>query len=428
MKVLVIGSGGREHALVWKIRQSPRVEKVWCAPGNGGISEDAECVSAEGKDVGSLADLAGRLQADLTVVGPELPLVEGIADEFSKRGLRIVGPSKEAARLEGSKVFAKEFLVRHEIPTASLYGIFDTPGDAYSALCAVDWPVVIKADGLAAGKGVQVMPTPDDATAFIDRLMEQREFGEAGDRVILEEALPGQELSYIVLTDGEYILPMIPTRDHKRAFDGDQGPNTGGMGAFSTDGLLTPELETTIQTTIVEPAVRGMAAEGNPYGGFLYFGLMLTPQGPKVLEFNCRMGDPETQAIVMRMDFDLVEALEALLAGRLASFQPTWKKGASVCVVMASKGYPGSYEKGLMITGLPKPDPKGDVAVFHAGTRREGEKFYTSGGRVLGVTATHSDLASAAKAGYELCSNIAFDGVHYRRDIGQTGQRGAAGS
>lgn len=221
MKVLVIGSGGREHALVWKIRQSPRVKKVWCAPGNGGISQDAECVAAKAKDVGSLADLAARLQADLTVVGPELPLVEGIVDEFAKRGLRIVGPSKEAARLEGSKVFAKEFLVRHKIPTASLYGIFDTPGDVYSALCAVDWPVVIKADGLAAGKGVQVTPTPDDATAFIDRLMEQREFGEAGDRVILEEALPGRELSYIVLTDGEHILPMISTRDHKRAFDSD---------------------------------------------------------------------------------------------------------------------------------------------------------------------------------------------------------------
>ena len=330
MKILVIGSGGREHALVWKLQKGAGVEKVWCAPGNGGISQDAECVAADVKDVAALAALAEKLRPDLTVVGPELPLVSGIVDEFDRRGLPIFGPTCGAAQLEGSKVFAKEFLERHSIPTAPVYGIYDSPGDAYSALCAVDWPCVIKADGLSAGKGVLVAPTPDDATAFIERLMEKREFGDAGSKVVMEEALEGEELSYIVLTDGDHIIPMAPTRDHKRAFDGDQGPNTGGMGAYSADGMIASEIEEQILSRIVRPTLAGMQKEGHPYRGFLYFGLMLTKSGPQVLEFNCRMGDPEAQPIVVRMDFDLAAALRAAREGGLAGFTAKWKPGASV--------------------------------------------------------------------------------------------------
>jgi phosphoribosylamine--glycine ligase len=429
MKLLVVGAGGREHALVWKLRESAQAEKVWCAPGNGGISQHAECVAAEVKNVVALAELAERIQADLTVVGPELPLVLGVVDEFEGRGLRILGPSRAAARLEASKVFAKEFMARHGIPTAPAYGVYDAPGDVYSALCAVEWPVAIKADGLCAGKGVLVASLPDEATAFLERLMEKREFGEAGDRVLLEEALVGEELSYIVLTDGEHFLPMAPTRDHKRVFDGDRGPNTGGMGAYSTDGLVSPSLEKTIIETIVVPTLRGMASEGRPYRGFLYFGLMLTREGPKVLEFNCRMGDPEAQPIVMRMDFDPVEAIEAALAGELDNFSAGWKPGASVCVVMASRGYPGEYEVGKRIRGLDKVCDAGDVVVFHAGTKREDSNYYTYGGRVLGVTARGPDLGSAAKLAYDACSCLAFEGAHFRRDIGMRvgGVRAARG-
>ncbi len=418
MKILVIGSGGREHALVWKLRQSPRVEKIWCAPGNGGISQDAECHAVDVQDVAALAALAARLKPDLTVVGPEAPLVLGVTDEFARRGWAIIGPSKQAAQLEGSKVFAKEFLARQGIPTAGLYGVYDSPGDAYGALCAVDWPVVVKADGLCAGKGVMVAPNPDEATAFIERLMEKREFGEAGARVILEEALTGEELSFIVLADGESILPLAPARDHKRVFDGDQGPNTGGMGAYSTPSLLKPELGRRIFETIVRPAVQGMAKEGRPYSGFLYFGLMLTDDGPKVLEFNCRMGDPEAQALVPRMDFDLADAFEKLVAGNLGSLKASWKTESSVCVVMASKGYPGAYETGKRIEGLEALYSKTGVAVFHAATRLEGNNYYTSGGRVLGVTALGADLGAASTACYDVFRSIRFEGAHYRTDIG----------
>lgn len=421
MKVLVIGGGGREHALVWKLRRSPQVEKLWCAPGNGGIARDADCIPADTKDVSAMVALAERLRPDLTVVGPELPLVLGLADEFLRRGLTIVGPSKQAAELEGSKVFAKRFLERHGIPTASVYGVYDSPGDAYGALCAVDWPVAIKADGLCGGKGVLVTPSPDEATAFIERLMEKREFGESGARVLMEEALEGEELSFIVLTDGQHILPLAPTRDHKRVFDGDEGPNTGGMGAYSSDNLLSPELEKAILGTIVKPAIQGMAAEGRPYKGFLYFGLMLTPAGPKVLEFNCRMGDPEAQPMVVRMDFDLAEALAAVAAGRLDNIKMAWKDGASVCVVMASGGYPGDFQVGALIEGLPEVPTPEDVVVFHAGTRREGANYYTSGGRVLGVTAVGLDLQAAIARCYEAVSKIQFEGAHYRRDIGARG-------
>src|SRR5438445_2074826 len=286
MKVLVIGGGGREHALVWRLKESSRVDRVVCAPGNGGILAEAECVAAEAGDVGGLVALAERLGPDLTVVGPELPLVRGIADEFSKRNWRIVGPTKRAAQIEGSKIFAKEFLRRHNIPTAELYGVYDSPGDAYSALCAVDWPVVVKADGLCAGKGVLVTASPDEATGFIERLMEKRELGAGGERVLLEETLEGEELSYIVLTDGERAAALAPARDHKRAFDGNQGPNTGGMGAYTSDTLLPAALERTIVETIVQPAIRGLRGDGIRYRGLVYFGLMLTAQGPKMMELH----------------------------------------------------------------------------------------------------------------------------------------------
>ncbi|MBI3661970.1 MAG: phosphoribosylamine--glycine ligase [Acidobacteria bacterium] len=428
MKILVIGGGGREHALVWKLRQSPQVEKLWCAPGNGGISQDAECVAAPPSgmgDVAGLAALAERLRPDLTVVGPELPLVNGIVDEFTRRGMKIVGPSQAAAQLEGSKVFAKDFLVRHGIPAAATYGVHDSPGAAYSALCAVDWPVVIKADGLCAGKGVLVAPTPDDATAFIERLMDKKEFGAAGEKVLLEEALEGEELSYIVLTDGEHVMPMAPAQDHKRVFDGDQGPNTGGMGAYSIDGLLPQELEETIRRSIVEPTIQGLVSDGMPYRGFLYFGLMVTPDGPKVLEFNCRMGDPEAQAVVLRMDFDLAEALMAVAEKRLHQVKAKWNPAASACVVMASGGYPGEFVAGKKIEGLPLD--KGDAVVFHAGTKRENDIYYTCSGRVLAVGAPGRDLAEALKRTYEAVSRIRFEDTHYRKDIGARALKKALG-
>ena len=428
MKVLVIGGGGREHALVWRLKESSRVDRVVCAPGNGGILAEAECVAAEAGDVGGLVALAERLGPDLTVVGPELPLVRGIADEFSKRNWRIVGPTKRAAQIEGSKIFAKEFLRRHNIPTAELYGCYDSPGDAYSALCAVDWPVVIKADGLCAGKGVFVGPNPDKATAFIERVMEKNELGPGGRRVLLEEALEGEELTFIVVTDGERYAPLVPTRDHKRVFDGNQGPNTGGMGAFSSDDLLPPGLRQIIISNIVEPTLRGFAAEGIRYQGFLYIGLMLTLSGPKVLEFNCRLGDPEAQAIAARMDFDLAEILNDLAAGQLVPAKLRWKPGASVCVVLASGGYPGNFKSGKRIEGLTGAGQINGVKILHAGTKRQNDSLLTSGGRVLGVTASGPTLEAAVGAAYETVGKIHFEGMHYRKDIGTgAGRRIAAG-
>jgi len=420
LKILVIGSGGREHALCWKLRQSSSVEKVYCCPGNGGIENDAECLAWDGKDVGAAADLASRIGADLTVVGPELPLVSGITDEFARRGLKILGPTRQAAQLEGSKVFAKKFMERHRIPTAALYGIFDSAIDAYGELCEVDWPLVVKADGLCAGKGVLVTSSPDEATAFIDRLMERREFGAAGSHVVFEEGLTGEELSYIILTDGNDFIPMAPTRDHKRAYDGNEGPNTGGMGAYSTDDILPRELETKIVETVVRPTLRGLVADGIPYCGFLYFGLMLTSDGPKLLEFNCRMGDPETEAIVLRGDFDFAQACLDTVEGRLANVHPIWSPEAALCVVMASEGYPGHPKTGIPIKGIEPGRTLAQAVVFHAGTRRKGDIYYTSGGRVLMVSASGHSLAEARRLVYDTISNIAFHGAHFRRDIAAT--------
>src|SRR6202044_521294 len=340
MKILIIGGGGREHAIAWKLRQSARVEKIWCAPGNGGISRDAECVALNLSDVTATADLAVKLGADLTVVGPEMPLVRGVADEFARRGLTILGPSQKAAQLEGSKIFAKEFMQLHEIPTADVYGVFDDKQEALAALGSVEWPLVIKADGLCAGKGVLVTSSEKEAAGFVGKLFDGGEFGEAGKRVLYERALSGSELSYIILTDGEKFISLAPTRDHKRAYDDDRGPNTGGMGTYSSGDMLSPELEDKIIAKIVKPTLTGLRKEGMPYRGFIFFGLMLTSDGPKVLEYNCRLGDPETQSILLRAGFDFARACMNAAHGKLGGSRANWFRGASACVVLASEGYP----------------------------------------------------------------------------------------
>jgi phosphoribosylamine--glycine ligase len=419
MKILVIGGGGREHALVWKLKQGPRVEKLWCAPGNGGIAAEAECVAIDAGDVAGLVAFAEENRPDLTVVGPELPLVNGIGDAFRERGWGIVGPSKQAAQLEGSKIFSKEFLQRHEIPTSKMYGAFESAKEAYAALRNVTWPVVIKADGLCAGKGVLVAQDLDEARDFIERVMEKNELGAGGKRILLEEGLEGDELSFIVVTDGKTYAPLVPTRDHKRVFDGNQGPNTGGMGAYSTDDLLPEPLRKTIVSTMVEPTLAGLAADGIPYQGFLYIGLMLTSSGPKVLEFNCRLGDPETQAIVARMDFDLADVLQDAAVGNLKASKLRWKPGASACVVLASGGYPGKFPSGKRIEGLTASEQITGVKVLHAGTKRVGEEVLTGGGRVLGVTAVGPNLGAALGSAYAAAERIHFDGMHYRKDIGR---------
>jgi len=394
------------------------VEKIWCAPGNGGIAAEAECVAIDAGDVAGLVALAEEIRPDLTVVGPELPLVNGLVDAFRGRGWAVVGPSKQAAQLEGSKIFAKEFLERHHIPTAKMFGTFDSARDACAVLGSVTWPVVIKADGLCAGKGVFVAPDFEAARGFIERVMEKNELGAGGKRILLEDALEGEELSFIILIDGKTYTPLVPTRDHKSVFDGNQGPNTGGMGAYSADDLLPEQLRAKIVSTIVEPTLAGFAADGIHYQGFLYIGLMLTKSGPKVLEFNCRLGDPETQAIVARIDFDLAEVLRDAASGNLNPTKLKWKSGASVCLVLASGGYPGKFETGKAISGLTAAEQITGVKVLHAGTKRLGEAIVTGGGRVLGVAAAASSLEATLSAAYSAASLIHFDGMHYRKDIG----------
>jgi phosphoribosylamine--glycine ligase len=428
MKILVIGGGGREHALVWKLRQSSHVEKIWCAPGNGGIGAEAECLPADPADLAGLVALAERIEPDLTVVGPELPLVNGIGDAFRQHKRPIIAPSQLAARLEGSKIFSKQFLQRHNIPTAQMYGAYDSPAEAYARLRSVKWPVVIKADGLCAGKGVFLASDPIAATDFIKRLMEKNELGHGGRRVMLEETLEGEELSFIIVTDGERYAPLTPTRDHKRVFDGNEGPNTGGMGAYSTDDLLPENLRQAIFSDVVEPTIHGLAADSIRYQGFLYFGLMLTESGPRVLEFNCRLGDPETQAIVARMDFDLAEVLADVAAGHLDPSKLRWRLGASVCVVLTARGYPGKFQTHKEIRGLTDVSGINGVEIFHAGTTRVGDSIVTSGGRVLGVTAVGTSLNAALSVAYEAAGRIHFDGMHYRKDIaGQPNRVQAAG-
>ena len=418
MKILVIGGGGREHALVWKLKQSAGVEKIWCAPGNGGISNDAECIAVNISVLAEMVSLAERLRPDLTVIGPELPLVLGLADELRRLGFAVVGPGRDAARLEGSKVYAKEFLARHGIPTAKMYGVFDSAVEAKAALGDIEGPLVIKADGLCAGKGVLVTSSRAEAEEFIERAMVRGEFGEAGRRILLEEGLRGQELSYIVLTDGTRVIPMAPARDYKRAYDGDEGPNTGGMGAYSEDSLLPAELEECIKRDVVQPTISGLRADGLDYRGFLYFGLMITPEGPKILEYNCRLGDPETQAIMLRADFDLAELLMAAANGDLGSREARWKPGASCYVVLAAKGYPERPEMGVEIFGLGRVGSDLRRVVFHAGTRRQEGHYYVSGGRVLGVGAGDVSVESARRLCYDTISMISAAGCRFRRDIG----------
>ncbi len=418
MKVLVIGSGGREHALVWKLRQSPRVTKIYCAPGNGGIaSEDAaECLPADMKSVDSLVELANRLQPDLTVVGPEVPLQLGVVDEFNRRGWRIFGPTSAAAQLESSKSFAKEFMQRHHIPTAH-YAICDSIEELRKALGHFSTPVVVKADGLAAGKGVVICATKEEAAEAAAEMFSGNLVGEAGARVVLEECLKGDELSFLVISDGERVAPLVAAQDHKRVGDGDTGPNTGGMGAYSTPAIMDNAMRDWLVQHVARPVVAGMKAEGAEYKGILYCGLMMTAKGPMVLEFNCRFGDPETQPILMRLESDLLDALEASVDGRVSDGDFKWSNDAAVCVVMASGGYPGSYAVGKKISGLTDGEKIGGVKVFHAGTSKRDGEYYTSGGRVLGVTARAGDLESAVARAYEAVGKISFEGAHYRKDI-----------
>lgn len=422
MRVLVIGGGGREHAIVWRLGRSASVEKVWCAPGNGGISRHAECEALDLADVTAAAELAVRLKADLTVVGPELPLALGISDAFAKRGLALVGPATAAAQLEGSKIFAKQFAERHQIPTARAYGVCESAEQARNLLESIRVPLVIKADGLCAGKGVEIAQSREQAEDFVSRSLKRHEFGRAGERLLFEEALSGEELSYIILTDGERLLPMAPARDHKRAYDGDLGPNTGGMGAYSTDELLPLNLERTILDSIVEPTLRGLREDGIRYRGFLYFGLMLTAEGPKLLEYNCRLGDPETEAVLLRADFDFAEACLRAAKGSLDGFQARWLPGASACLVIASEGYPSHPITGREILGLEAQDS--DSVVFHAGTKREGNSFVTNAGRVLVVAAQGRDLEQALGRVYARTGMIHIDGSFHRKDIGASARPG----
>jgi phosphoribosylamine---glycine ligase len=418
MKVLVVGGGGREHALVWKIAQSPKVAKIYCAPGNAGISEQATIVSIKANDLNGLFQFALSERIDLTVVGPEEPLTKGIVDLFESKGLTIFGSTQKAAELEGSKAFAKEMMKKYHIPTAS-YEIFEDPKEAKDYIRKCGAPIVLKADGLAAGKGVIVCKTVEEAFQYVERIMVGKIFGEAGRRVVIEEYLVGEEASYLAFTDGKAILPMASSQDHKPIFDGDEGPNTGGMGAYSPAPVVTDQVHEKILERVLRPLIQGMGEEGRPYKGVLYAGLMIHDHQPKVLEFNARFGDPETQPILMRMKGDLVPILEACIKGNLSQHRIEWDSRASVCVVMASKGYPGDYEKGEAIKGLERVSGMKDVFVFHAATVLKDGRMVTDGGRVLGVTGLGEDVAKAIEKTYEAVRAISWDGVHYRKDIGR---------
>lgn len=418
MKVLVVGGGGREHALVWKIAQSPEVSKVYCAPGNEGISHQATLVPIEANDLNGLLEFARKERMDLTVVGPEEPLTRGIVDLFESKGLPIFGANQKAAELEGSKAFAKEMMKKYHIPTAS-YEIFEDRQSAIDYVQKQGAPIVVKADGLAGGKGVILCKSVREAIEAIDRMMVKKIFGVAGNRVVIEEYLVGEEASYIAFTDGKSILPLASSQDHKAIFDGDEGPNTGGMGAYSPAPVVTEEVNQKIVEKILRPIIQGMAEEGRPYRGVIYAGLMISNGQPRVLEFNARFGDPETQPALVRMKGDMIPILEACIRGTLSRCQIEWDQRASVCVVMASKGYPGDYEKGKRIEGLEEVSRMKDIFVFHAGTTLKNGQVVTNGGRVLGVTGLGENIPKAIERTYQAVEKISWEGVHFRKDIGK---------
>jgi phosphoribosylamine--glycine ligase len=421
-RVLVIGSGAREHAIVWALRHSALQPQLFCAPGNGGIAAEAQCVEIASDDVAGLLAFARRQAVDLTVVGPELPLALGLVDHFEQGGLKVIGPHQAAARLESSKVFAKQFMARYRIPSAS-FQVVDDPRAARALLAgaALHYPLVVKADGLAAGKGVVVAGDRNEAEEAVSAFMERRTLGAAGEKLVFEEFLPGEEASYILICDGATYLPLASSQDHKRVFDQDRGPNTGGMGAYSPTPVLTAPLERAVRERIVEPTLEGLLREQLGFCGFLYVGLMLTAAGPQVLEFNVRLGDPETQAILPRLETDLLELLQAARAGRLVEARPRWHAGSAACVVLASGGYPGPYRKGLPISGLEQAAELEDVTLFHAGTLRTAQGYVTSGGRVLVVAGRGANLPRALERAYAGARLIQFEGCHYRSDIGARG-------
>jgi len=417
MKIMVVGGGGREHALCWKLASSSVVNKVYCAPGNAGILDVAECVDIDAEDIGRLVNFASDQSVDMVVVGPEAPLVAGISDRLAEKKIKVFGCSAAAAEIEGSKIFAKDMMSGAGIPTAA-YRVFSDRDEAWRYIRKRGSPIVIKADGLAAGKGVIVCTTLEEASNALDYILTERAFGDAGARIIVEERLEGEEASYMVLTDGRHVLPMESSQDHKAAFDNDTGPNTGGMGAYSPAPVITPQLEEDIIDHVMKPAVTAMAQMGRIYIGALYAGLMIKDGKPHVLEFNARFGDPETQPLMMRLKSDLGEVLAATLEERLGETSLEWDPRPAVCVVMASSGYPGFYEKGKVIEGLADAEAMEDVVVFHAGTKKRGDEIVTNGGRVLGVTAMGADIRAAIERAYAAVSKIHWDGVHYRKDIG----------
>ena len=417
MEVLVIGGGGREHALVWKIKQSPRVKKIYCAPGNAGTGEIAENIPIAADDIPSLLEFALQKEIGLTVVGPEQPLVMGVVDQFEKKGLRIFGPNARAAELEGSKSFAKDIMAKYGLPTAE-YKTFSSSDNAAEYIKFKDCPLVIKADGLAAGKGVLLCQTVDEALAAVDSIMGKKSFGKAGNQIVVEEFLQGQEVSVLAFSDGQTVLLMDSAQDHKAAYDGDKGPNTGGMGAYSPAPVFTEIIRQKVRDQIMLPMIRAMRQEGRPFKGILYAGLMLTKTGSQVLEFNVRFGDPETQPLLVRMDSDIIPVFEACIDGTLDQCPLQWKNESSVCVVMAAEGYPGSYEKGKPISGLQNANSLPGVEVFHAGTKTQDGEVLTQGGRILGVTATGENIGTAIAKAYEAVDKIKWQGIHYRKDIG----------
>lgn len=419
MNVLVVGGGGREHTLVWKIDQSPKVSKIYCAPGNGGISDFAECVDIEATDINGIADFAKEKGIDLVVVAPDDPLAMGMVDELNKRGIRAFGPNKRAAILEGSKVFSKNFMKKYNIPTAE-FQIFDNREDANSFLQDCNYPIVVKADGLALGKGVIIAKDFSEAKRAVDACMVNKAFGKSGERIVIEEFLEGPEVSVLCFTDGTTIVPMPSAQDHKKVYDGDRGPNTGGMGAFSPSPYYNQEVETFCMENIFIPTMEAMKMEDRLFKGVLYFGLMLTDRGPKVLEYNARFGDPETQVLLPLLETDIVDIFEAIIDERLDEIDIVWKQDkATLCVILASGGYPKSYKKGYEIHGIEATKKDIDVFIFHSGTKKENGSYYTDGGRVIGITAIAQDLDSAYKTVYSHIEDIDFKDMHYRRDIGK---------